>query len=152
MRENAALPHLIETVTGASRARRDAVMQTLWSGYGEIVRYRREGAELASVIVKHVIFRRKSTTLAAGMTTPPTSARSTPIRSRCNGTPDRPVAVIATAGCPATDSPKFAGRRRRVGTAPIAPTSHLGAYLATPQTATLPSALCQPCYFDADAC
>lgn len=41
-------------ITGATQANPDAVLQTLWSGYGEIVRYRLSGAEMGSVIVKHI--------------------------------------------------------------------------------------------------
>lgn len=39
---------------GASRATRGARIQSLWSGYGEIVRVHLDGAEAASVILKHV--------------------------------------------------------------------------------------------------
>ncbi|WP_019623504.1 phosphotransferase [Thioalkalivibrio thiocyanoxidans] len=42
--------------TRASAARRGPVLQQLWSGYGEIVRYDLEGTALPSVIVKHVVF------------------------------------------------------------------------------------------------
>lgn len=42
--------------TGARSAVRDHVIQTLWSGYGEIVRYRLEGAKRPTVILKHIVF------------------------------------------------------------------------------------------------
>lgn len=41
---------------GASSLRVGAKIQTLWSGYGEIVRLHLEGCERASVVVKHVRF------------------------------------------------------------------------------------------------
>ena len=40
--------------TGASSARRAEVIQSLWSGYGEIVRYDLDGASYSSVVVKHI--------------------------------------------------------------------------------------------------
>jgi hypothetical protein len=40
--------------TGASSARRGEVIQSLWSGYGEIVRYHLDGASYSSVVVKHI--------------------------------------------------------------------------------------------------
>lgn len=40
--------------TGASQITQTEVVQTLWSGYGQIVRCRLEGAAVRSVIVKHV--------------------------------------------------------------------------------------------------
>ncbi len=49
-----ALQALICRVTGASAARRLERLQSLWSGWGEIVRYALEGAELSSVVVKRV--------------------------------------------------------------------------------------------------
>lgn len=47
---------LVKSVTGASTLWREERVQSLWSGYGEIVRYRLEGAAdgMGSVIVKHV--------------------------------------------------------------------------------------------------
>ncbi len=39
-------------LTGASRATRGDVLQSLWSGYGEIVRYTLKGSEATSVVVK----------------------------------------------------------------------------------------------------
>ncbi|KIH76022.1 choline kinase [Geoalkalibacter ferrihydriticus DSM 17813] len=47
---------LICEATGAAQAQRRARIQSLWSGYGEIVRYALQGSELASVVVKNVIF------------------------------------------------------------------------------------------------
>ena len=44
----------VVAATGASSLGRRERIQSLWSGYGSIVRYRLEGAELASVIVKQV--------------------------------------------------------------------------------------------------
>ncbi|VGO22294.1 phosphotransferase [Pontiella sulfatireligans] len=40
--------------TGADRLIESEVIQSLWSGYGKIVRCRLEGSELDSVVVKHV--------------------------------------------------------------------------------------------------
>tara|TARA_B110000037_G_scaffold213074_1_gene266998 strand:- start:23744 stop:24736 length:993 start_codon:yes stop_codon:yes gene_type:complete len=45
---------LIRKATGANRCREVGALQSLWSGYGSILRYALEGAERASVIVKHV--------------------------------------------------------------------------------------------------
>jgi hypothetical protein len=42
--------------TGASSCTKSAVIQALWSGYGEIARYDLEGSVHASVVVKHVRF------------------------------------------------------------------------------------------------
>lgn len=47
---------LVRTATGAVALRDAEVIQRLWSGYGNIVRYVLEGADVASVIVKHVVF------------------------------------------------------------------------------------------------
>ena len=44
----------IAAVTGARKARPLERVQTLWSGYGEIVRVGLEGAPVSTVIVKHV--------------------------------------------------------------------------------------------------
>lgn len=44
----------IAEVTGARRARRGAHLQTLWGGYGELLRVDLEGAPAATAIVKHV--------------------------------------------------------------------------------------------------
>lgn len=40
--------------TGATRLEKLGVIQSLWSGYGKIVRYRLTGSEYHSVVVKHV--------------------------------------------------------------------------------------------------
>lgn len=52
------MDHAFESITrqatGASRIAHTEVIQTLWSGYGRIVRCRLEGAAVGSVIVKHV--------------------------------------------------------------------------------------------------
>lgn len=49
-----AIDQLIRKVTGAVSVSRQQVLQSLWSGYGEIVRYRLAGCARPSVIVKHV--------------------------------------------------------------------------------------------------
>jgi len=48
--------HLILRATGASACQRGEVIQSLWSGYGEIVRYHLSGAEIDSIVLKHVKF------------------------------------------------------------------------------------------------
>lgn len=45
---------LIIKATGATQCRETEVLQSLWSGYGSILRYELEGANRSSVIVKHV--------------------------------------------------------------------------------------------------
>ena len=50
------LKHIICQACGAREAKRGEVLQSLWSGYGEIVRYRLLGGPVESVIVKHVSF------------------------------------------------------------------------------------------------
>lgn len=45
---------LIISATGASRCWETEVLQSLWSGYGSILRYELEGINRRSVIVKHV--------------------------------------------------------------------------------------------------
>lgn len=50
------LLHLIREATGATNAHRGEVIQSLWSGYGEIVRIHLDGATVASVVLKHVRF------------------------------------------------------------------------------------------------
>jgi|GEM_PF-1021435 len=45
---------LIISATGASRCGETEVLQSLWSGYGSILRYELEGVNRRSVIVKHV--------------------------------------------------------------------------------------------------
>lgn len=47
---------LVLRVCGAASLRVGATIQTLWSGYGEIVRLHLEGCERPSVVVKHVKF------------------------------------------------------------------------------------------------
>ncbi|MCU4165345.1 phosphotransferase [Carboxylicivirga caseinilyticus] len=49
-----ALEKRIAQNIGAQRIIRQEVIQNLWSGYGEIVRYKVEGADKESIIVKHV--------------------------------------------------------------------------------------------------
>lgn len=44
----------VAAVTGATKAERVERVQSLWSGYGEIVRVRVEGAAVETAIVKHV--------------------------------------------------------------------------------------------------
>ncbi len=44
----------IAAITGASKASRGERIQSLWSGYGEVVRYELTGADVPSVVVKHV--------------------------------------------------------------------------------------------------
>ena len=51
-----ALERIICEACGAREARRGEVLQSLWSGYGEIVRYYLSGGPIDNVIVKHVIF------------------------------------------------------------------------------------------------
>ena len=51
-----SLNELVRQATGATEASRGEVIQSLWSGYGEIVRYTLRGADVPSVIVKHVVF------------------------------------------------------------------------------------------------
>jgi len=50
------LNHLLLTATGAKAAARGEVIQSLWSGYGEIVRTELVGAEVSSVVLKYVVF------------------------------------------------------------------------------------------------
>ncbi len=44
----------VAALTGAATATRGERIQSLWSGYGEVVRYALEGAQVSSVVVKHV--------------------------------------------------------------------------------------------------
>lgn len=53
---NADYEELILKSCGATSLRLGAKIQTLWSGYGEIVRVHLEGSERPSVVVKHVQF------------------------------------------------------------------------------------------------
>lgn len=50
-----AVAHRIAAVMGASRAIRQRKIATVWSGYGEVVRYRLDGSEVPSVVVKHIV-------------------------------------------------------------------------------------------------
>ena len=45
---------LIARLTGATTVARGKSFQSVWSGYGELVRYRIVGAEAGSVVVKHI--------------------------------------------------------------------------------------------------
>lgn len=47
---------LVLRCSGASSLRLGAQIQTLWSGYGQIVRLHLEGCDRPSVVVKHVQF------------------------------------------------------------------------------------------------
>ena len=51
---DAKLQATVLAAAGASAIRGTEMVQSLWSGYGQIVRCRLEGAEVPSVIVKHV--------------------------------------------------------------------------------------------------
>ena len=53
---NDSITQFTLNVTGARSARRGEVIATLWSGYGEIVRMHLEGAEVETVVLKHVRF------------------------------------------------------------------------------------------------
>ena len=53
---NDSTTRLILDATGASLAERGEVIASLWSGYGEIVRMHLTGAEVDSVVLKHVRF------------------------------------------------------------------------------------------------
>lgn len=54
MLPEATIEDRICAATGASRARRGERIQSLWSGWGEIVRYHLTGADVESVILKHI--------------------------------------------------------------------------------------------------
>jgi hypothetical protein len=45
---------LIARATGATRATRSERIAEVWSGYGQVLRYRLQGAEAATVVVKHI--------------------------------------------------------------------------------------------------
>ncbi|MGZ0654726.1 phosphotransferase [Coraliomargarita sp. W4R53] len=49
-----SIPSLLLKATQAHEVKELGVLQKLWSGYGSIVRYQLRGAEVSSVIVKHV--------------------------------------------------------------------------------------------------
>lgn len=51
---NKHFQHIILECTGAQSLYKIEVIQSLWSGYGEIVRFGLEGSALKSVVVKHV--------------------------------------------------------------------------------------------------
>ncbi len=51
---NSTLQDSILQHTGASSLQRSAVIQSLWSGYGQIIRYRLEDCAIPSVVVKHI--------------------------------------------------------------------------------------------------
>jgi hypothetical protein len=53
-RMNADLKSVILSATGATELVEQGVIQSLWSGYGSIVRYGLRGTALESVVVKHV--------------------------------------------------------------------------------------------------
>ena len=54
LRMNTHLKSMILSSTGATELIEQGVIQSLWSGYGSIVRYGLKGTELESVVVKHV--------------------------------------------------------------------------------------------------
>ncbi|MDQ6956377.1 MAG: DUF1679 domain-containing protein [Mariprofundaceae bacterium] len=49
-----ALQRMVAEATHAKHVQPDEVIQSLWSGYGEIIRLQLRGSEVASVILKHV--------------------------------------------------------------------------------------------------
>lgn len=51
---NPAISDLVLSATGARSINRSTVIQSLWSGYGEIVRLQLEGGTHSSVILKHI--------------------------------------------------------------------------------------------------
>jgi len=53
---NKQLNEIVSQATGAKTTERGEVIQSLWSGYGEIVRYELDGAEATSAVIKHVMF------------------------------------------------------------------------------------------------
>ncbi len=50
------LSDIVAKATGASSVTFVDVIQTLWSGYGEIVRFHLRGSDFSSVVLKHVVF------------------------------------------------------------------------------------------------
>ncbi len=46
------------TTTGASKAKEIEMIQSLWSGYGKISRFRLQGASLDTVVIKHISLNR----------------------------------------------------------------------------------------------
>ncbi|MDQ6992308.1 MAG: DUF1679 domain-containing protein [Mariprofundus sp.] len=53
---NKQLNDIVVKATAADDVQRGEVIQSLWSGYGEIVRYSLSGAEFSSAVLKHVKF------------------------------------------------------------------------------------------------
>ena len=53
---NSAFQETIIKATGAKEITPTEVIQNLWSGYGEIIRFELEGAPMKTVVVKHVNF------------------------------------------------------------------------------------------------
>ncbi|MDX8382670.1 MAG: choline kinase, partial [Ghiorsea sp.] len=53
---NQAIEAFILSVTGANHVQRSEVIQSLWSGYGEVVRFALQGCDVPSVVVKHIRF------------------------------------------------------------------------------------------------
>ena len=53
---NQNLLDIVKQATGASDATQGEIIQSLWSGYGEIVRIQLKGAPVQSVVLKHVRF------------------------------------------------------------------------------------------------
>ena len=51
---NESFLELIKKSTGASAVFEKEMIQSLWSGYGKILRYGLQGSELSSVVIKHV--------------------------------------------------------------------------------------------------
>lgn len=51
---NKDLEQIIMDCTGATELHQTEIIQELWSGYGNIIRYKLEGSELDSVVVKHI--------------------------------------------------------------------------------------------------
>ncbi|MDQ6962827.1 MAG: phosphotransferase [Mariprofundaceae bacterium] len=53
---NKVLQQWVQQVTNAKSCQCDEVIQSLWSGYGEIIRLRLEGLTVPSVVLKHIRF------------------------------------------------------------------------------------------------
>jgi hypothetical protein len=62
-----ALQRMVAEATHAKDVIPDEIIQSLWSGYGEIIRLKLSGSDIHSVILKHV---KSSITLAAGIVMP----------------------------------------------------------------------------------
>ena len=54
LRARAKLEAMTRDATGASRILSCEVVQSLWSGYGQILRFELQGGSCSSVVVKHV--------------------------------------------------------------------------------------------------